>query len=369
MRWLITTSVIVSSSILGMVTSYATVSHTKTIVPKPEDNIIGLVDNESDGITNNPVVTESPSISPSKTEQPSSMPQITESIEPYIDNENKPYKLFLVMGTDVVYSYPGKKTHSLNGRTDAIMLVKMTDERIDLVSIPRDSRVLIPGFGYDKINAANVYGGPELVKKTIDNWLGIHIDDYALVNTFGIVQFVDLFGGVDFNIPKRMKYRDNSAKLNIDLYPGIQHLDGKKVHDFLRFRHDGMGDLNRVGRQQEILKTMVPQVLKPLNLLKIPSAVKIINNNMETNISTGKFLYLANKALQMSNLKDNITMHTLPGYGGMYKGGWYWFPNEAQSLKVLQEVGLKDGYVPPEKLKTIKANINVNNKNEITTTQ
>ncbi|MFN8577061.1 MAG: LCP family protein [Candidatus Sericytochromatia bacterium] len=368
MRWLIGTSVVVTSSILGIITAYATADHSKTIVPKPEDNIVGLVDNEDGFIndeTNTNVVTEKKD---KDLDTENSSPEVKrensepiESVEPYTETETKPYRLFLVMGTDVVYSYPGKKTTALNGRTDAIMLVKMTDDKIDLVSIPRDSRVLIPGYGYNKINAANVFGGPELVKRTIDNWLGIHIDDYALVNTFGIVQFVDLFGGVDFNVPKRMKYNDFSAKLFIDIYPGMQHLDGKKVHDFLRFRHDGMGDLNRVARQQEILKAMVPQILKPLNIIKIPKAVRIINSNMETNISTGKFLFLANKALQMTNLKDSISMHTLPGDGKMYKGGWYWFIDEKGANKVLQEVGLRDG--------GINNSIVSNQKNEITTTE
>lgn len=356
MRWLIGTLVIVSSSLLGMITSYATADHARTIIPKPEDNIVGIVDNENDGIVDHPVMQNA--VVESSPSPAVANPDPQESYEPYNETEEKPYRLFLVMGTDVVYSYPGKKVHSIKGRTDALMLVKMTDDKIDLVSIPRDSRVLIPGFGYDKINAANVYGGPELVKKTIDNWLGVHVDDYAIINTFGIVQFVDLFGGVDFNIPKRMKYNDFSAKLFIDLYPGMQHLDGTKVHNFLRFRHDGMGDLSRVARQQEILKAMVPQILRPLNLLKIPKAVRIISNNMETNISTGKFLFLANKALQMPDLKNNITMHTLPGDGRMYKGGWYWFIDEKGANRVLQEVGLREGGTQNNLVSTSKQEIN-----------
>lgn len=345
MRWLIGSSVVITSSLLGIITAYATADHSKTIIPKPVEDIVGLVDSEGDHYidsANGKDLTKANTVT-EESKVVTATPEPLESVEPYTETETKPYRLFLVMGTDVVYDYPGKKSYSLQGRTDAIMLVKMTDEKIDLVSIPRDSRVFIPGYGFDKINAANVYGGPELVKKTIDNWLGIHIEDYALVNTFGIVQFVDLFGGVNFNVPKRMKYNDFSAKLFIDLYPGMQHLDGKKVHDFLRFRHDGAGDLNRVARQQEILKAMVPQILSPFNIVKIPKAVKIINQNMETNISTGKFLFLANKALGMSNLKDNITMQTLPGDGRMYKGGWYWFIDENGTHKILQSVGLRPG--------------------------
>lgn len=171
MRWLIGTLVVVTSSILGVITAYATSDNSKIIVPKPEDNIIGLVDNENEGFTNNQVETSTENQDSTNSSESSNSveetptPEPMESVEPYIETEPKPYRLFLVMGTDVVYSYPGKKSTSIKGRTDAIMLVKMSDEKIDLVSIPRDSRVYIPGFGYNKINAANVFGGPELVKK------------------------------------------------------------------------------------------------------------------------------------------------------------------------------------------------------------
>ncbi len=331
MRWIIGIIVIFVSSLLGLFTSYATVNifEGKIITPKPEANIIGLKDNEPDYkfINEVPSVFNADEIEPDDT--------FDEKTE-----EAKPYKLFLIMGTDVVYSAPGYKVRSLKGRTDVIIIAKMTNDGIDLVSIPRDSRVAIPGHGFDKINSANVYGGPELVLETIEKWLNIHIDDYALINTYGVVQFVDLFGGIDFNIPKRMYYTDRAAGLFINLYPGVQHLDGLKVHNFLRFRHDGMGDLNRVKRQQEIIKAMIPQILKPTSLLKIPSMIKILNTNVETNISTRKMLYIANKALQINGLKDKLTMHTLPGDGRMYHGGWYWLIDENKSEKLLQELAL-----------------------------
>ncbi|MBC7473252.1 MAG: LCP family protein [Candidatus Sericytochromatia bacterium] len=380
MRWLIVVAVITTSSLMGFFTSYASVNDLlpgsiKTINPKPEADIVSIEDNENDGITNHPIyqkdATKTVGIQQPITE--SNADPMVSPFEPYVDNEAKPYRLFLLMGTDVVYSNPGKKTHSLSGRTDAIMLVKMTDDRIDLLSIPRDSRVMIPGYGYDKINAANVYGGPPLVLKTIEKWLGVHIEDYALINTFGVVQFVDLFGGVDYNIPKRMKYTDNSAKLFIDLYPGMQHLDGLKVHNFLRFRHDGMGDLNRVARQQGIIKVIIPQILKPLNIIKVPSALGIINDNIETNISTGKILFLANKLLHISDLKNKITMHTIPGDGRMYHGGWYWMVDEKGANKILQKLALipSDGTIinddlapSPDKDKTKLNNTIVGNPSQ-----
>ena len=354
MRWITGILVVIISSCLGLFTSYATVDmlpgHEKTITAKPEDNIIGI--DESEG--SDAVITENNESTVEKTAEKVLNPdevQVVEGSNPNDKNdtfdeqaeEAKPYKLFLIMGTDVVYSGSGKKTRSLQGRTDSLMIAKMSDSGVELISLPRDSRVNIPGFGYDKINAANVYGGPELVMKTIEKWLNIHIEDYAIINTFGIVQFVNLFGGVDFNIPKRMRYTDHTANLYIDLYPGYQHLDGLKVHNFLRFRHDGLGDLSRVSRQQQMIKVMVPRILKPLNLLKIPSAIGVINDNIQTNLSTRKILYLANKALYITDLKENITMHTIPGTGGMYHGGWYWLVDEKGTNKLLQKLSLIPG--------------------------
>jgi LCP family protein required for cell wall assembly len=364
MRWLTVILVFVVSSCLGLFTSYATVDmlpgHVKTINPKPEDNIVGIDDSEDsegivDGITKTGKVkneTASPE-NPGENAEDADAPQANE--RPYKNpndandtfneqtEEAKPYKLFLIMATDVVYNGSGKRTRSLQGRTDSIMIAKLSEDSIDLLSIPRDSRVYIPGFGFDKINAANVYGGPELLLKTLEKWLNVHIEDYALINTFGVVQFVDLFGGIYFNVPKRMHYIDHTAKLNIDLYPGYQHLDGIKVHNLLRFRHDGMGDLNRVARQQQFIRVMLPKVLSPLNFLKVPSAIGIINDNVKTNLSTRKILYLANKAIHINDLKDKITMHTLPGTGGMYRGGWYWLVDEKKAHKMLEDLALVPG--------------------------
>lgn len=370
MKWLITASVIVVSSSLGFLTAYATSDHGKIIKPKPDINIVGIEDKDNADIIRDYPIAEEPEDIENKEpdENETKNPKVSSythqlykdedldklrsdigsldynarpfEVDSYSETQEKPYRLFLVMGTDVVYSYGGKKVESLNGRTDAILIVKMTDEKIDLVSIPRDSRVYIPGHGYDKINAANVIGGPKLVLKTIESLLKVHIDDYAIVNTFGVAQFVDLFGGIDFNIPKRMKYIDHTAKLYINLYPGMQHLDGRKVHDFLRFRKDGSGDFNRIKRQQEVIKAILSQVVKPSNILKIPQALGIINSNMETNLSTGKMMFLANKLLQMKNLSSNVNVQTLTGYGRMYRRGWYFFLDEQKAQRVMESLTL-----------------------------
>lgn len=351
------------SSLLILVSSYAGITDIKVTKAKPDKEITAITDySNSDEINNTTLnkaetnytedVTSNAETSNSKktiiankkptdyyqTERRKLTTELKDIAVPeYKETEQKPYKTFLLMGTDVVRH---GSNYSTRGRTDAIMLAKISDSKIDLLSIPRDSYVNIKGYGYRKINSANVYGGPELLKNTVENWLNVKVDDYMLINTAGVIDMIDLFGGIDFNIPKRMKYYDYTGGLFIDLYPGVQHLDGKKVHDFLRFRNDALGDLNRVKREQEVVKTLVNQFLKPTNLLKIPSAFYILNKNLETNMGVSKMVFMAKNVLQNEDLKNKISMQTLPGSGKMYNGAWYWFVNKNESEQMLSDLNM-----------------------------
>lgn len=360
--------VVFLSSLLILFASYAGITDVRITQAKPdkeitqitefsnEDEINNVIldkieDNDPKDISKSVVNTENKKITFKKNNVPSKKPpdyyqtknhrSPTElkdiAVAEYKDKEQKPYKTFLLMGTDVV-KYGN--TYSTRGRTDAIMLAKISDSKIDLLSIPRDSYVNIKGYGYRKINSANVYGGPELLKTTLEKWLDVKIDDYMLINTAGVIDMIDLFGGIDFNIPKRMRYYDYAGGLFIDLYPGVQHLDGKRVHDFLRFRSDALGDLNRVKREQEVVKTLINQFLKPSNLLKIPSAFYIINKNLETNMSVSKMVFMAKNVLQNEDLKNKISMQTLPGRGKMYNEAWYWFINKNESDQMLSDLNM-----------------------------
>jgi LCP family protein required for cell wall assembly len=380
MKNLIATSIITSSSLLGFLTAYATTDHSKVVTPKPDSEIIAIKENEEDTefvdqpVENTPKLEREKLVNELKKDEGNSTPQVSMlssiktsvgnflsdvgsydpntppvSVDEYSENEEKEYRTFLVMGTDVVYSYKNKKVQSTKGRTDAVLVVKMTDQGIDIVSIPRDSRVYIPGYGYEKINAANVIGGPKLVLKTIENQFKVHIDDYVIINTFGVAQFIDLFGGIDYNVPKKLKYTDHTAKLYVNLEAGYQHLDGRQVHDLLRFRKDGQGDFNRIKRQHEVIQAILDQILKPSSVLKIPQALGVLNNNMETNISAGKVMFLANKLLGITNISNKITMKTLPGYGKYKNGGWYWFVDQNKTNKIFQDINL----LPVDKDKTV----------------
>ncbi|MGB9880929.1 MAG: LCP family protein, partial [Anaerolineae bacterium] len=115
-------------------------------------------------------------------------------------------------------------------RSDSIMLVlvDLANKKVSGISIPRDSRVEIPGRGHlDKINAAYAYGFAPLSIEAVKNLTGISPDYYVVADTAGFEKMVDLLGGVDLYVEKDMHYDDNWQDLHIHLKKGYQHLNGK----------------------------------------------------------------------------------------------------------------------------------------------
>ncbi len=110
-----------------------------------------------------------------------------------------------------------------SSRSDTIIVVGISpDEKVALLSIPRDTRVNVPGKGYTKINHAYAYGGIELLKKTIENFMGIDINYYVKTDYQGFEKVIDKIGGIEINVEKRMYYVDKAGHLYIDLKPGKQ---------------------------------------------------------------------------------------------------------------------------------------------------
>ena len=152
-------------------------------------------------------------------------------------------KNIVVMGCDI------RKDDA--GRSDTLFVVMMdkSDKKAALLSVPRDTRVKIKGHGWDKINSAFAYGGHKLTQETVQNFLGIKLHNYVVVDFQGFKGLVDAVGGVDINVEKRMYYYDPYANFEIDLRPGNQHMDGKTAMQYVRYR-DEEGDIGRIRRQQ-----------------------------------------------------------------------------------------------------------------------
>lgn len=203
---------------------------------------------------------------------------------------------------------------SFSGRSDTMLLVQIDPEQqsVNILSIPRDTQVEMGNLGVTKINHANALGGPELAADVVSQTLNdVEIDRYVRVNTAAFRELVDLLGGVEVDVPYRMQYVDQTQKLNIDLQPGVQVLNGAQAEQFARFRSDGYGDIGRVQRQQQLLRALRDRVTNPAVIAKIPQAIQLMQSHIDTNLSIEEILALANFATQLE--QDDFRMVMLPG--------------------------------------------------------
>lgn len=209
----------------------------------------------------------------------------------------------LLLGTD---ARPGET----QTRTDTIILASIDPElnKVALVSIPRDTRVNISGSNSDKINSANAIGGPDLVVKKVEEIVGENIDYYVEMNFEGFQKIIDTIGGVEINVDQRM-YKPSEG---IDLKAGQQHLDGSQALAYVRFRDYALGDIARTEHQQIFLKALGNELLHAKNIVKLPALIKVVKENIDTNLHTADMLKMASWAPGFSG--DSIIAQTLPGY-------------------------------------------------------
>lgn len=245
----------------------------------------------------------------------------------------------LIVGTDLNFdSVTGKRLPGMEGRTDTIVLARIdpVHYRVNLLSIPRDTLAQIPDYGMRKINAANVYGGIDLTKRTVTRLTGVQIDKYIEVNPQAVIKLVDLLGGVVLIVEKDMRYTDRAQGLDINLKSGWRRLSGKQAHDYIRFRHDAMGDIGRVERQQKFLKAIDHSLTKPSNLIKAPLAIMLAQQNIKTDLSLSALARLL--VFLRSIRSDDIRTATLSGEALDVQGvGSSWVINRTEMDRLIKE--------------------------------
>lgn len=143
-------------------------------------------------------------------------------------------------------------------RSDTIMYAALrpVDRKIEMVSIPRDSLVEIPGVGEDKINASLAYGGIDLLQETVENLVDNPVDHTVLINFESFADIIDAMGGIRINVEEDMYLPEEG----IDLKAGEQKLDGHDALAFVRWRGDGTGDIGRMERQSEFMQALSEKV-------------------------------------------------------------------------------------------------------------
>jgi LCP family protein required for cell wall assembly len=220
----------------------------------------------------------------------------------------------LVMGIDEVPDAEPGSEEMFTGRTDTLLLARVNPDqgKLNVLSIPRDTQVNIPGEGVSKINHANIAGGPELVADTLQANLGpVTVDRYVRVSTGAFREMVDLVGGIEIYVPKRMVYEDQTQGLYIDLQPGWQTLTGDQAEQFARFRADGQGDIGRVQRQQMLLRALRERLTNPTVIPRLPQIIRVMLRYVDTNLTLEEILALSTFALDLPS--DGLQMVMLPG--------------------------------------------------------
>lgn len=224
-------------------------------------------------------------------------------------------------------------------RTDTMILLNIDPrtKTVNALTIPRDSKVYLPkGMGIQKINAAHAIGGVEMTKKTIEDTLGIHVDRYIMVHDDAVREIVKALGGVDIYVEKDMHYNDYAGNLHINISKGKHRLTEKDVVEYLRFRHDALGDIGRTQRQQWFLRGLLADMQKPETIAKIPKIISVAGKYIKTDMSVYEMTQYASMAKHFD--KDNIESAMLPGAPNKHGYVSYWILDPKMTQEVVNRL-------------------------------
>jgi polyisoprenyl-teichoic acid--peptidoglycan teichoic acid transferase len=186
----------------------------------------------------------------------------------------------LILGSD---RRPRQNSEGASGaRSDTIMLVRLNPDKeaTAIMSLPRDLKVQIPGYGVDKINASYQIGGPALTLETVKQLTGLPINHVVNVTFKGFWRAVNAIGCVYADVDR--DYFSDSAEFEyINVDPGYQRLCARRALQYVRFRHFD-DDLVRSARQQDFLRQMKQQVTYTDLVSKRDRLMTIFGNNTST---------------------------------------------------------------------------------------
>jgi len=225
------------------------------------------------------------------------------------------------------------------GRSDTQILIRLDPETksISMFSVPRDLRVVIPDHGYDKMNTAYAYGGPPLAVKTFTELTGLPINHFVEVNFSGFWHVVNILGGVYIPVDHRYYVPESADYKSIDISPGYQLIRGHDALDFVRYRHDQLGDFTRMQRQQLFLKEMQRQSNRwSGDWTKVIKLIKAITNETTSDIDSLKRLQPLVELIFQVNTSKVYTVH-LEGSTPMIDGVSYVVPTQAEIDQAVAE--------------------------------
>ncbi|MEB3218648.1 MAG: LCP family protein [Nostocales cyanobacterium 94392] len=220
----------------------------------------------------------------------------------------------LVLGVEPVPDTVEGSPESFAGNSDTMLLVRVNpeDKTIRVLSIPRGTMISIPERGLNKVSQANASDGPVLAARVVSRSLSnAPIHRYIRVSTAGMKELVDQLGGVEVFVAKPMQYEDSAQNLSINLVRGWQTLDGERAEQYVRFREQGSGDLERVQRQQTMLLALRERLWSPKVLPRLPQLTRLTRKYFDTNLKLEEMMALVNFTLKVE--RNDFQMTLLPG--------------------------------------------------------
>jgi LCP family protein required for cell wall assembly len=209
----------------------------------------------------------------------------------------------LVIGSDHS-SHPTRRGNRL---ADTIMVIRTDPERHNMsyLSIPRDLQVDVPGYGHEKINSSLPLGGPSLAIRTVREAFGFEINHIILLDMTAFKDVIDALGGIEVDVrsPAVTKHEcpyPSAAKCQRwggwRFGRGRQHMDGKRAQIYARIRNNllapGEGDLNRVGRQQQVLQATLGKMVGLGTFVRLPFVGDELVSPLTTDLSTPQVFQL-----------------------------------------------------------------------------
>jgi len=264
-------------------------------------------------------------------ERPSRAPIYTTAVDPNTGKETtvpvevpdnfsdlkKEYYTFLLIGQD---TYGG-------GNTDTMMLCSydVPNQKLNVMSLPRDTLIDYNGTQVMLNSVYNRAGGKKNYEKAIEaltvevgQLTGVYPNFHVIVQWDAFGELVDAIDGVDFDVPRNMKYDDPTQNLHIRQAKGFRHLSGNDAMQVIRWRHnnDGSGypnaDLGRVQTQQALMKAIIAKCLDPSVLLSnLGEYITIFQKNVQTNLSVSNMTYFGKSAISGLSM-DNVVFATMP---------------------------------------------------------
>ena len=250
----------------------------------------------------------------------------------------------------------GCDAHAQDGydRSDSMIVVSVNSKtnQVKMTSLMRDMWVHIQGHGNQKLNAATVFGGPELAMSTVNEYFGLDIDKYVMVNVAGLVELIDTLGGVDLEITEEERQYINQGAKETAQYTGanadpgedltsagLVHLTGAQAVCHARNRTNGHGDYSRTDRQRSVLMAIANKLKQENSLLTLMAVGKQLLDQVETNLSLDDLVLLATVGMNV-DLND-VEQLRLPAEGTYSTGyvGEYWCiqPNYEKNAALLHD--------------------------------